>query len=78
MLVEIAILLWMLKLDKANHRLYREFFLERTRWYSARGKRKTPVTLHGGDTPNELVLLAGEVDGEQPPDELPGANGGEQ
>jgi len=51
-----------LLLDKLNHSLYREFFQERTRWYAARGKKKSPTELPVGPE----VLLSEETANPQP------------
>ena len=48
-LAELWILWRMLRLEALNHRLYEAFFAERTRWYAARGKKKPPAELPGGD-----------------------------
>jgi hypothetical protein len=78
MVVEIVILVWMLKLDKANHDMYSKFFAERTRWYAARRQNKKPPEVPGGDVANFVVLSESSEDGEQPTDGLPGDDGGEQ
>lgn len=57
---ELAILVWMLVLDKRNHQLYKEFFEQRTRWYAARGKQKALQVTEGLAQATELsdVILA--------------------
>jgi hypothetical protein len=67
MLTEIAILVWMLRLDHLNHSLYREFFSERTRWYAAR-RKKTPGS-PGSDAAHEMLIEA--IQSEQNPDAAP-------
>lgn len=40
MLVEIVVLLYMLRLDKANHESIQKFLTERTQWYARRAQMK--------------------------------------
>ena len=55
-LVEIAILVRMLRLDRQNHHMYREFFQARTEYYNRRyRKTKPPDETPGGDMLDVLV-----------------------
>ena len=63
--LDFAVLIWIalmeraaLTLDRANHLLYKNFFEQRARWYSARGKTKAPETSGG----NELTGVVREED----------------
>jgi hypothetical protein len=67
--LDLAILMWIalmeraaLKIDKANHKLYSEFFEQRTRWYASRGKQKAPETLGALSASSELIEIVREDD----------------
>lgn len=79
-LLDLTLLLWIalmerssLILDRANNLLYRTFFEERTRWYSARNK-KAPKESGGEENPVLAVMRESEDDTaeSQPDPELPG------
>ena len=67
-LLDLALLGWIawmekrsLEMDHANHNLYKTFFEERTRWYSARNKgpkENTNTTVNiGGEMPPVIEIM---------------------
>lgn len=73
MLVEILVLLYMLRLDKANHESIQKFLTERTQWYARRAlqaqMKKAPETerVPLTQTENEVVAVLSDEGPEPDP-----------
>ena len=65
MLLEIAVLLYMVKLDRSNHQAIQEFLRSRTEWYARRAQMKKPPET-GQVADNETVAVLSE-DGQNEP-----------
>lgn len=60
MLLEIAILLWMLKTDSANHNAIQTFLKSRTDWYARRAQLKKPPEINQEALENETIVVLTE------------------
>lgn len=67
LLIEILILLWMLKLDRQNHRSIQAFLKSRTEWYARRAlqaqMKKAPEFIQVPMEENETVAVLSESEG---------------
>lgn len=60
MLLEVLILLYMLKLDRANHQSIQQFLRSRTEWYSRRAQLKKPPEINQEALENETIVVLTE------------------
>lgn len=60
MLLEIAILIYMVQLDRTNHRSIQTFLRSRTEWYSRRAQLKKPPEVNQEALENETIVVLTE------------------